>query len=227
LPDSGTERPHSVNDFETCNSSNWSETSPFYCILKVLDYFIGQIESDILPARSSTWVSTEHYKFYILHCGLSKRDGAVNGYITSCVRLYRLRRTESVGHSIENALNCDCPVGYRGNILCLSLCNGCQLQVYRCVCSIANWITQDARPKIVVALLIFNDMMGQRVCSSLFCLYRQPILWWYIPPTNAHFTYLTYGTIYRWHSVNSHFTIGATAIINHSHWHGLSIMVLW
>jgi hypothetical protein len=85
-------------------------------------------------------------------------------------------------------------------------------RVYRCLRSYANEITQDARPKIVIAPLTLNDKMEQRACSSLLCPYRQQILWLYITMTNSLFTYLTYGTNNHWHSVDAHSQNGAASV---------------
>jgi len=43
---------------------------------------------------------------------------AINDYIQSCDRFYRLKRSVSLGCSFENELNCGCPGGCHGNVAC-------------------------------------------------------------------------------------------------------------
>jgi len=46
------------------------------------------------------------------------RHVAVNGYIPSCDRFYRLKSSVSLGCSFENELNCGCPGGCRRKVAC-------------------------------------------------------------------------------------------------------------
>jgi len=67
------------------------------------------------------------------------------------------------------------------------------------------WIIQDATPKIVDALLtlIFRLLMGPY--RFLFCPWRQPICWLWLPVSKWHPNGLTYTIKNRWCSVDAHF----------------------
>jgi len=93
-----------------------------------------------------------------------------NVYIWSFDWFYMVKRAESLSCSIENELSYDCPGGCHGSISCLSAYKGCQNIVYRCLRLFITKITQDLKPKIIVALLMLIVMMGQRECCILFCL---------------------------------------------------------
>jgi len=150
-------------------------------------------------------MSTEGKQSVALHHGESMCDVASNDYIRSCDRLNKLKRSSSLSCSFEHELSCDCPGGFHVNIACISIHIGSQIPVYRCLQSFATYITQDARPNIIVTLLTLSVKMGQRACSSLFCLYRQPIQWVCKTMTNSCFYCRTYMTSTHWRSVDADF----------------------
>jgi len=145
------------------------------------------------------------------------RDVAVNVYIQSCHRFYRLKHSRSLSCSLNNELSCNCPGGCRRNFACYYAHKGYQLPVYRCLWSFSTLITQDARPKIVVAWLTIIVKMGQGACSYFYVLERQPIQRLYITTTNSRCNHLTYRIKNCSHSVDGHFPDHAGSM-SHSRW---------
>jgi len=84
-------------------------------------------------------------------------------------------------------------------------CKGGQWLIYGCWQAMANYITQDARPKIVDTVLMLMFGMGQGLCRNCFCPYRRPIspLWMFA--TNCLLDYTRYKTKRDWHSDDAHF----------------------
>ena len=60
---------------------------------------------------------------------------------------------------------------------------GCQYLMNGCLELIGAWITQDAKLKIVDALLTLILSMGRWPCCCLFCLYKLAIRQWCITAT--------------------------------------------
>jgi len=141
LPHSENERQWSFNDFESCKSGNWKVTCPLLCITDVLTAFKGQRESDMLPAWSWNWASTERQRFLALHNGQWKRQMAANGCIRSFDRFNRLQCSGSLSCSNDNSLNCDCPGGCRETTSFSVGYKGCQNLVYMCLRSVAALLT--------------------------------------------------------------------------------------
>jgi len=94
----------------------------------------------------------------------------------------------------------------------LSAYNGGQFPVYRCLRSFAIRLPRMPDQKLLSLHWDSKIKMGQGACSSLLCFSRQPILWLYITMTNSLFTYLTYETNNRWHSIDAHFQNGAGSV---------------
>jgi len=92
---------------------------------------------------------------------------------------------------------------------------------------IAMQITNDARPKIVDALLTIISRMGQGACCSLFCLNSQPIPHWLMAATNRHEDYQWCKTKNCWPSVDAHFAMSLSTICYHLFWPNISLMVFW
>ena len=124
-----------------------------------------------------------------------------------------------------NELRCYCPGGWCGNIAWLSANKGCQLLVYRCQQSSAIWIIQNARPKIIDALLTLICKMGHGACCFHFCLWRWPILWLCITMTKSLVNYLTEKTKNHWHSIDAHCTTRIFALCKHCIWYSISLMM--
>lgn len=118
LPDSETEHSHCINDVWSWKSGNWSETWPFWCILKVFATCIHQKESNMVPARTWKWTSMSRQWLLALNQCSSKRDEALNGYIQCCGQLYMLNRSGLLNCRVDNALNWGCLGGCPWNIVC-------------------------------------------------------------------------------------------------------------
>jgi len=65
-------------------------------------------------------------------------------------------------------------------------------------------IIQDARPRIVNALVTLISMMGQGACRLPFCLLRRPILPLWVDATMQLFDCLMDTTVNRWRSIDAH-----------------------
>ena len=86
---------------------------------------------------------------------------------------------------------------------------GGQYLIYRCLKSIASWITQDARPKIDDAPLMLIFKLGRWVCCFCFCHSRQLVPYLWMAATNRHFGYPRCKAPNHWCLVNGHFQNGA------------------
>jgi hypothetical protein len=132
------------------------------------------------------------------------RNEAVKLDIWSVDQFYRLKHFRSLSCSVEKELSFDCPGGCSGNISCLLTYKRYQLPVHWCQWSFATFITQCARPPIIIAWLMFIVKMGQGACKFSFCLERTPIQWLYITMTVSWCYYLTYRTKCHWRSADAH-----------------------
>jgi len=156
----------------------------------------------------------ERRQSLVLHHGKSKYDAAIIVYIRSFDCYYKLKQSWIISCCFEKTIRCHCPGGGHGNISCLSGNTGYQVLVCICLQSSATKITQDARPKMVDALLMIIFKMGLVACRFRFCLWRWPMLWLCITMTKSRFNYMTYKTKNCLRSVDAHFATGVSAICN-------------
>ena len=104
---------------------------------------------------------------------------------------------------------------------------GSQYPIDDCLQPIATQITQDARQRINDTLLTLIFRMGQGACRFLFCLYRYPIPPLWRATTNAHSDYTGCKTKNHFHSVDTDFATGISAICYCLIWDSGSLMVFW
>jgi len=84
---------------------------------------------------------------------------------------------------------------------------GCHYFLYQLLQEIAAWITQDAKLRIVDALLMLIFRLGQCLCRCSFCLFRLPIRRLCITATNSLFNCLAFKTKNCWRSFDADINI--------------------
>jgi hypothetical protein len=139
-------------------------------INKVLAAFIGKRQSESLPAPWWKWVSMECQPLLAFHYGELPQAVAIFVYIRGINCFGTLQGSQILSSSGVNNMGCYCPGRCGGNIPHRSAHNGCHILVYGYFWSSATHITDDARPKIIDALLTLIFMMGQGAFHCLFCL---------------------------------------------------------
>jgi hypothetical protein len=85
--------------------------------------------------------------------------------------------------------------------------NGGQCSIYDSLQPLPTQIPNEAKPKIVDALLMPIFMMGQHVCCFLFVLQMGPILHLWRPATIYNTDYQWCKTKHYWCSVDAHFKV--------------------
>jgi len=165
------------------NESQWSVNNSWSCILgnlggdrlqivinEVLAAIIRKRESEMLPAPSGKWMSTECERLLAFHLCQSQCDVAgivcIHGFDCSGTR----KGSRILSRSSLNEMSRYCPGGCGGNIPYVSAYKGWHLLVYGCLWLSATHITEDARPKIIHATLMLILEMGQGAFHLLLCL---------------------------------------------------------
>jgi hypothetical protein len=97
--------------------------------------------------------------------------------------------------------------------------NGSQKFHYEWLQPIWGAISYDAWPKIVEATLTLIFMMGQGGYCHLFCLERQPKMWFWLSTTYRRCDFPEHITKNRWRSVDAHFPIVVSTLCNQLVWH--------
>jgi len=143
----------SVNDCWSCILGNLGGDRLQIVINGVLAAMIGNRESETLPATSWKSASTECQRLLAFHHFQSQRDVAGMVYIHCFDCFYMLKGSRILSVRSANEISCYCPRGCSGNVRYISAYRHCHILLYGCWGSSATPITDDARPKIVDALL--------------------------------------------------------------------------
>jgi len=137
-------------------------------IYNVLASCIGQRECEMLPDPSWKWVSMECQWLSAFHYRWLQHDVAMIVYLWACDCFGMPKGSWIVSNSCVNNMGCYCPGWCGGNIPNRSAPQGCHILLYENYWSSATYITDDARPKSVDALLKLIFQLGQRSFLWLF-----------------------------------------------------------
>jgi len=139
----------SVNNCWLCILDNLGGNRLQIVIKEVLGAFIGNRESETLPAPSWKWASMKCQESLAFHYGQSQCNVPVIVYIHGFGCFGTLNGARILSGSSLNEMSCYCPRGCGRNIPHISPHEGCHILVYGCLWSTATHNTEDARHKIV------------------------------------------------------------------------------
>ena len=173
-------------------------------ITEVLAAFIGKGETETFLPPSWKWASMECQPLLALHHGQSQRDVAVIVYKHHFDCFWTLNSSWILSGCFVNEMRCNCPGGCRRNIPFLFTYIGCQQHLYVCFRSRVTHMTEDAKPRIVDALLTLIFKIGQEGYCYLLGQSQQPILHLRHSTTYCLWHYPGCKTKNRWRSAGAY-----------------------